>query len=59
VGFDLYREQGEYTGLCSRFLGLELGSLKQVRKAADEVNSYKEPIDHLINNAGVMGLSYQ
>lgn len=45
---------------CSRPApGVRTGSLKQVRKTADEVNNYKEPIDHLINNAGVMGLPYQ
>ncbi|KZF26820.1 NAD(P)-binding protein [Xylona heveae TC161] len=37
-----------------RPLVLDLSSLKQVRKAAAEVNGYPESIDVLINNAGIM-----
>jgi len=41
-----------------RKLVLDLGSLEQVKKAAEEVMSYPEPtIDVLINNAGIMALA--
>jgi NAD(P)-dependent dehydrogenase (short-subunit alcohol dehydrogenase family) len=38
----------------TRLLILDLGSLKQVREAANEVLSYPENIDVLVNSAGVM-----
>ncbi|KAH8551413.1 short-chain dehydrogenase [Umbelopsis sp. PMI_123] len=41
-----------------RGLVLDLASLKSVRKAAKEVNNFREPIDVLINNAGVMATPY-
>ncbi|GAB5587122.1 hypothetical protein Unana1_02022 [Umbelopsis nana] len=41
-----------------RPLMLDLASLKSVRKAAKEVNYYTEPIDVLINNAGIMAPPY-
>lgn len=41
-----------------RTLYLDLASLDQVRAAADEVNSYKENIDVLINSAGIMAAPY-
>lgn len=41
-----------------RPLILDLASLKSVRKAAKEVNYYTEPIDVLINNAGIMAPPY-
>jgi NAD(P)-dependent dehydrogenase (short-subunit alcohol dehydrogenase family) len=40
----------------ARFLQLDLSSQISVRKAAAEVMSYEEPIDIVINNAGVMAL---
>ena len=45
-------------GVPTRVLALDLGSLKQVRKAAAEVNSYTDHIDVLCNNAGVMATAY-
>ena len=42
----------------TRLLELDLSSQKQVRKAAEEVNSYVEPIDRLINNAAIMAVPY-
>jgi short-subunit dehydrogenase len=41
-----------------RYLTLDLGSQAQVRKAAEEVNGYKESIDVLVNNAGIMAVPY-
>ena len=41
-----------------RPLVLDLGSIASVRKAAKEVNEYKENVDVLINNAGVMATPY-
>lgn len=38
----------------TRILMLDLASLSSVRKAADEVNSYPETVDVLINNAATM-----
>lgn len=40
-----------------RELVLDLGSQKSVRKAADEVLSYPDPVDALILNAGVVRIS--
>jgi NAD(P)-dependent dehydrogenase (short-subunit alcohol dehydrogenase family) len=42
-----------------RILQLDLNSQAQVRKSAEEVNSYKEHIDVLVNNAGIMAGPYQ
>lgn len=42
----------------TRLLELDLGSQKQVRKAAKEVLAYEESIDVLVNNAGIMACSY-
>ena len=41
-----------------RVLELNLGSLKHVRDAADAVNAWEEPIDVLVNNAGIMAADY-
>ncbi|OCK92573.1 short-chain dehydrogenase [Cenococcum geophilum 1.58] len=41
-------------GVRTRLLQLDLSSFRTVRAAAEEVNSWTEPIDVLINNAGVM-----
>jgi len=45
-------------GLETRLLELDLSSQKQVREAAAEVNAYPEPIDVLVNNAGIMASDY-
>ncbi|KAL8937351.1 MAG: hypothetical protein Q9216_004468 [Gyalolechia sp. 2 TL-2023] len=45
-------------GTPTRVLELDLGSLAQVRKAAEEVNSYPETVDVLCNNAGIMASPY-
>ena len=45
-------------GVETRLLELDLGSQAQIRKAAEEVNAYAEPIDVLVNNAGVMACPY-
>lgn len=42
----------------TRILRLDLNSQAQVREAAKEVNAYAEPIDVLVNNAGVMASPY-
>ena len=42
----------------TRCLKLDLSSQKQIREAAAEVNSYKEPVDRLINNAAIMAAPY-
>lgn len=42
----------------TRLLELDLSSQKQVREASAKVNAYAEPIDRLINNAGIMGVPY-
>jgi NAD(P)-dependent dehydrogenase (short-subunit alcohol dehydrogenase family) len=41
-----------------RTLIIDLASLESVKKAAAEVNQYPEPIDVLINNAGIMASPY-
>jgi NAD(P)-dependent dehydrogenase (short-subunit alcohol dehydrogenase family) len=50
--------KAEFPNAPLRGLVLDLASLKSVRKAAKEVNNYREPIDVLINNAGVMAPPY-
>ena len=40
--------------MAVRTLALDLSSLKQIRQAAHEVNTYDEGIDVLVNNAGIM-----
>ncbi|KAK5046857.1 hypothetical protein LTR84_007211 [Exophiala bonariae] len=42
----------------TRILELDLGSLDKVREAAAVVNTYSEPIDVLVNNAGIMATEY-
>lgn len=37
---------------------LDLGSLEQIRKAAEKINSLNEHIDVIVNNAGVMAVPY-
>ncbi len=41
-----------------RLLELDLASQKQIRKAAEEVNQYPEPINVLINSAAIMAAPY-
>lgn len=45
----------------TRILHLDLGLLKQVRRAADEINSWADVpvIDVLVNNAGIMAPEYK
>lgn len=45
----------------TRILPLDLGLLKQVRQAADEINSWDDVpvIDVLVNNAGIMAPEYK
>jgi NAD(P)-dependent dehydrogenase (short-subunit alcohol dehydrogenase family) len=43
----------------TRILILDLSSQKQIRKAAEEVLSYREDIDILVNNAGIMASPYK
>ncbi|KAL9107384.1 MAG: hypothetical protein Q9187_008435, partial [Circinaria calcarea] len=45
-------------GVATRVLKLDLDSQKQVREAAAEVNAYRENIDVLVNNAGIMAVPY-
>lgn len=47
-----------HPGVPTRTLVLDLGSQKQIREAAAEVNRYEENIDVLVNNAGVMACPY-
>lgn len=49
----------EAPNVQTRVLDLDLGSLDNVRKAAAEVNSYDEPIDVLVNSAGLMATPYE
>jgi NAD(P)-dependent dehydrogenase (short-subunit alcohol dehydrogenase family) len=46
--------------LKTRTLQIDLGSLKSVRSAADQVNSWSDipAIDVLVNNAGIMATEY-
>ena len=46
------------TNVPTRILQLDLASLQNVREAAAVVNGYEEPIDVLVNNAGVMACDY-
>ncbi|GAD94147.1 short-chain dehydrogenase, putative [Paecilomyces variotii No. 5] len=50
-----------YPNVKVRALKVDLGSLKSVREAAREVNSWDDipSIDVLVNNAGVMAVDYQ
>ena len=41
-----------------RCLKLDLSSQKHIRKAAAEVNGYRQPIDRLLNNAAIMAAPY-
>ena len=43
--------------LTVRTFAIDLGSLKSVRAAADEINK-GEPVDVLVNNAGIMATPY-
>jgi NAD(P)-dependent dehydrogenase (short-subunit alcohol dehydrogenase family) len=43
----------------TRLLTLDLASLSSVRKAAEEINSYAERVDVLINNAATMAGPYE
>jgi NAD(P)-dependent dehydrogenase (short-subunit alcohol dehydrogenase family) len=48
----------EAPGVEIRTVILDLSSQESVRKAAETINAYKEPIDVLINNAGIMGVPF-
>ncbi|TFK91253.1 NAD(P)-binding protein, partial [Polyporus arcularius HHB13444] len=50
--------EAAHPGVATRTLELDLGSQAQVRKAAAEVLSWPEPIDVLVNNAGIMATPY-
>jgi len=41
-----------------RLLEIDLSSLESVRAAATQVNAYPEPIDVLLNNAGLSGIPF-
>ena len=43
----------------TRFLELDLSSQVQIRKAAAQVNAYREGIDVLVNNAGILSAPYR
>lgn len=45
-------------GVHTRLLQLDLSSQEQIRRAAREVNAYREPIHVLVNNAGLMACPY-
>lgn len=45
-------------GVATRALLLDLASQTQIRQAAQEVLAYSEPIDVLVNNAGIMAVPY-
>ncbi|KAF2869037.1 putative short-chain dehydrogenase [Massariosphaeria phaeospora] len=45
--------------VATRILILDLGSQAQIREAAKEVLTYAEPIDVLVNSAGVMACNWQ
>lgn len=49
------------TGVQTKVLQLDLGSLAFVRKAADELNSWTDVpyIDLLVNNAGIMAVDFK
>lgn len=51
----------KYPNVRVRTLKVDLGSLKSVRGAAKEVNSWDDipSIDVLVNNAGIMAVDYQ
>jgi NAD(P)-dependent dehydrogenase (short-subunit alcohol dehydrogenase family) len=51
--------KAQIPGTQTRFLMLDLASLSSVRKAAEEVNSYSETVDVLINNAATMAGPYE
>ena len=42
----------------TKCIELDLGSIKQVKVAAEEINSFDESIDVIVNNAGVMASPY-
>lgn len=46
----------DHSQLNLRTLIMDLSSHKSVRKAAEEVNNYREKTDVLVNNAAVMAL---
>ncbi|RDX44010.1 dehydrogenase [Lentinus brumalis] len=50
--------EAAHPGVATRTLELDLGSQAQIRKAAAEVLSWPEPIDVLVNNAGIMATPY-
>ncbi|EPQ53753.1 NAD P-binding protein [Gloeophyllum trabeum ATCC 11539] len=48
-----------HPGVKTRTLELDLASQASVRKAAEEVLSWPEPVDILVNNAAIMACPYQ
>jgi NAD(P)-dependent dehydrogenase (short-subunit alcohol dehydrogenase family) len=50
--------RASHAGVATRGLLLDLASQEQVRQAAEEVLTYSEPIDVLVNNAGIMAVPY-
>ena len=52
------RIKAETPSVKLRPLVLDLGSIEPIRKAAKEVNEYKENVDVAINNNGIMGIPY-
>ncbi|KAK3045612.1 hypothetical protein LTR09_012820 [Extremus antarcticus] len=51
--------RGESPAVRTGLLELDLGVQADVRKAANELNGYKEEIDCLINNAGIMAVPFR
>ena len=51
--------QAAHPDVAIRALEIDLSSQAEIRKAAAEVLSWSEPIDVLVNNAGVMATSYR
>src|ERR1700712_4303346 len=48
----------KYPDVKAKFVSVDLGSQKSVRKAAAEINNSVEKIDLLINNAAIMACPY-
>ena len=50
---------GEFpASVRTHIIELNLGSLQQIRKAAEEINKLEENIDVIVNNAGIMAPPY-
>jgi hypothetical protein len=50
--------KARFPAVNTKILELDLASFASVRKAADEVNSYNEVLNVLINNAAIMGTPF-